>query len=105
MALEVWIRNDNVIEVKNVTNAVTGQKIADATVDVTVRNSRGEALEGQDWPYVLPPIEDSDGDYRGIIDDAVKLPLGIVQVEVNVDAGGGNKANRLVTARSMRGTA
>ncbi len=104
MAFEVLIRNDNVIEVKNVKNSVTGAPINNATVQVTVRNARGETIEGQTWPYTVPYVALSAGLYRGILDDAMKLPPGVVTVDIDVDGGAGNKANRVVTARAKRGS-
>ena len=50
-----------------------GAYINTATVTATLLDSDGEEVEGVTWPVTLEYVEESDGKYQGILDDAIEL--------------------------------
>jgi len=84
----VYIDNTNVLEVRGLAELVTGDFINDATVTMTLKDANGEELAGQDWPWSMAYLADSDGTYRGIIKDTVEMQDG-VEYFAHIDATGG----------------
>lgn len=88
MACIVYVANTNVIELAGLKDAVEGEFVNDATVTVTVKDGDGEEVAGQTWPATMGFVTDSDGLYRGIIEDDVELTAGTTYyAHVEVDAG------------------
>lgn len=63
----IFLSNDNLIELANLQNEVTGAYINDATVNVTLVNSTGTNVVGTTWPKVMPYVAASDGLYRATL--------------------------------------
>ena len=88
MKYELYLNNDNTLEVAGLQNAVTGQYINDATVEVTLRDADGDEVAGQNWPLTLSYVTDSDGIYRGTLEDDLELTARAdYTAEITVDAG------------------
>ena len=65
------IDSDNVVELRNLKNYLTGEAITTAVVTVTiVEKITGVAVSGVSWPLSLPHI--ANGIYQGVVkNDAV----------------------------------
>lgn len=85
----ILFQSDNIIEVSNLKDAVTGALLTGATIEVRVLEDReGAEVAGGSWPVVLAEIV--QGLYRGTIPDTVTLLLDhTYYVETVVNAGPG----------------
>jgi hypothetical protein len=90
MTCIVYVANTNLIEVVGLKSEVEGEFIADADVEVTVKDADGEDVAGQTWPLTLASIDgtDPEGNYRGILKDTLELTAGQTYY-ANVDANAG----------------
>jgi hypothetical protein len=88
----VYVDNTNLIEVRGLKSAIEDAFIVDATVTLTVKDAAGASPTGQTWPATLAYVADSDGWYRGIIEDDVALVDGTTYY-AHIDANAG--ANRI----------
>lgn len=89
--LLLWIDNSNVIELRKLTNSVTGVADTGATVTVTLQDPDGVNVSGQTWPATL--LHDADGTYRVTLeDDLVLEPGGSYVAVVDVIGTGGEVA-------------
>lgn len=89
------IGNDQTIEVIGLKDEVSGDFINGLIDAVTahIKNRDGSSVGGETWPVTLDYITDSDGNYRGNLDDAMELVNNRKYViEIRVDAGAGLKA-------------
>lgn len=88
------IGNDQTIKVLGLKDEVSGDFINGlTTVTARVKNKDGSSVAGENWPITLEYVTDSDGDYQGNLDDALKLVNNrLYTVEISVDGGGGLKA-------------
>ncbi len=69
--LTLWIDNNNVIELQDLTNSVTEVVDTGATVTVTLQDSSGVEVAGQSWPAAM--AHDTGGTYRVTLDDDLTL--------------------------------
>ena len=67
------IGNDQVIEVLGVQDVIDEEYVNDAVVQIRITTADGTEVSGENWPVTLDNVPASDGDYRGIIEDAVQL--------------------------------
>lgn len=72
MSEKIYVGNDHKLTVDQLRDT-DGQYINLATVEATVTDSEGNEVEGQTWPLNLSYVEDSNGKYEGILDDAMEL--------------------------------
>ncbi len=71
----IWYKdNDMVIEVANVTDAITSLPIDDATILATLQDGLGVDVPGIVWPQTVPNV--SSGFYQLIIDKAAAIVPG-----------------------------
>lgn len=68
----LFIGNDMRLELDELRDP-DGAYINTATVTATLLDSDGEEVEGVTWPVTLEYVEESDGKYQGILDDAIEL--------------------------------
>ena len=88
------IGNDQLITVVGLKDEITGEFINDAAVEVTLKDRSGNEVAGQSWPFTLDYVTDTDGDYRGILEDGLALqPNKLYTVIIDVDAGDDSIAN------------
>lgn len=88
------IANDQTVDVIGLQDRVTGSYLNEKLVEVTIFDKTGTEVSGQTWPTVLEYVPASDGDYRGNLSDEMVLLRGKQYfVNIDVDAGGGLKAN------------
>lgn len=90
----VYHENDNILEVANVKNAVTGAYINNANVQVTVYQTDGTTeLTGVTWPLTVIYVSGSNGTYRITLPDTMDtagLTGGVAKIII--DGGAGLKA-------------
>ena len=72
--MNLYLDNSNVIELRSLTNSVTGAVDTGATVNVTIVDSAGTEVTGQSWPVAMGHA--SAGTYRATLDAAIKLIAG-----------------------------
>lgn len=89
----IYIDSDNLLEVRGVINTATEEPINDATVEVTLYDvlpeDGGTALSGMTWPFELTYVTDTDGNYRGTLEDTLvigDLTGGKLKVEIDGDS-------------------
>lgn len=88
MSLELYIGNDNEIELSGLADA-RGNYQNDATVTVTLKTLAGANVTGQSWPTSMTYVTASDGVYRAVLDDGIGLSVNnSVRAHVDVSAGG-----------------
>lgn len=90
MALELYILNDNVIELVGVKNSIDSVYLNAATVTVTVVDSSGNDLPVQPWPTTMLYVPSSNGIYRAVIEDGITglTDSDALTAKIHVDAGG-----------------
>lgn len=82
----IFILNDNLIELIGLKDEAQALFVNDAAVTVTLVDANtGAAIAGQAWPTTLVFVTGSNGDYRGILSDALVL-TDRQQVVAKVDA-------------------
>lgn len=83
----LYIANDHAIELRELTNGATGERVEAATVLCTLYDAEGVEIAGQAWPLVLAHI--GQGDYRGTLDSTLALTeRQRVRAEISASAGG-----------------
>jgi hypothetical protein len=82
------IGNDQTLLVEGLQDEITGDYINNATVTATIKDKRDVAVAGQSWPATLAYVDDSNGNYRGNLEDGLELVQGRVYwVEITANAG------------------
>ena len=93
------LANDQTIKAVGLRDPDFGDYINDPTgldvlVEVTLKDATGEEVEGQDWPTRMSYVDDSDGDYKAVLEDDLELVDGaFYTIDINADAGADAKAN------------
>ena len=89
MATIVYVANTNVIELIGLKSAIEDEYVNDADVLLTtVRDSDGVEVSGQSFPWTMDYVADSNGDYRGILQDGLEIENGKTYTAIiDVDAG------------------
>jgi hypothetical protein len=72
--LNLFIGNDNILEVYGLTNSETGVVDVAANVTVVLRDGAGVAVLGQPWPTTLNHV--ANGVYRATLEDTLDLARG-----------------------------
>lgn len=72
----IYSKNDNLLELRGLANAATGNYENAATVTATVVDSTDTEVPGLSWPLTLAYVAASDGDYRGEIGDGASFVVG-----------------------------
>lgn len=90
------IGGDNVIELRGLENAITGEAITTATVTVTVTEDiTGNEVSGQSWPLTMPHI--ASGTYRAILPDVMDLNSALSYTSVVIADNGTDQKGRWCT--------
>lgn len=66
--------NNNVVELKALTNSATGVADESASVGATVLDDEGNEVAGQVWPAAMTHI--GDGTYRATLEADIELVVG-----------------------------
>jgi hypothetical protein len=86
--MDLYLDNSNVIELRSLTNSVTGVVDTGATVTVTIKDAAGTNVTGQTWPAAMSHA--SAGTYRATLDAAMSIEAGRRYVViVNATGSGG----------------
>ncbi|RWH86448.1 MAG: hypothetical protein EOR77_21610 [Mesorhizobium sp.] len=84
----VHVGNTNIIELSGLKSAIEDSYVNDADVIVTVKDAAGTNVSGQTWPAAMAYVADSDGLYRGILEDDLGLVDGTTYTaHIDADAG------------------
>lgn len=87
--LTLYVGNSTVLELVDLTEAITGEVQTAATVTVTLKDAAGAAVTGASWPVTLAHVVASPGTYRVLLDAAVEATAGERYVaEIHAEAGG-----------------
>lgn len=68
-----YIDNTILVTLSGLSDARDDSPVNDATVTATLLDTAGEEVTGETWPVALAYVADSDGDYRGVVSNAVEL--------------------------------
>lgn len=100
MAKILYLSNDNVLTLDELTNIVDGTYINSATVTATVKDSTGTEVSGETWPITLDYVAASNGKYQAVLEDGLVLTNGAsYDVEVDIDAGADKIAHMVLTVK------
>ncbi len=71
----VYLLNNNVLELQELTNTITGAIDVGATVTVTLKDRSGTEVTGQTWPTTMTLVSESPltGTYRATLDADLNL--------------------------------
>ncbi len=95
MNIALLVGNDQLLEVYNVRDEITGDYIDDADVQASIRSCLGRLVDGFAWPLDLVHINAEDdleerrGLYRGILQQGLDLMAGqeyIITVDIQAGA-------------------
>jgi hypothetical protein len=85
----LYVGNDNVLEVASLKDDTTGEFLNSATVSVTLKNaSTGVNVVGETWPLNMSYITDSNGIFRCSLKHELELLAG-QQYNAVITADGG----------------
>lgn len=88
MNLELLIGNDQTVELQALKDEVSGDFINNATVTARLKTMAGVDVAGETWPITLAYVTNTDGNYRGLLEDGLTLSnLTRYIVEIRADAG------------------
>jgi len=91
--MNVFIGNDNVITLDQAFDLVEQEFIDAATVTVTLLDRKDVEIDGQEWPVAMGYVEESQGQYRAVLDDALDLTENQRLIAlIELDAGSGKRA-------------
>src|SRR4051812_29707148 len=86
--MTAFVANTNLVELIGLKSEVEGVYINDATLTCTIKTTAGVAVTGETWPVPMDYVAASNGNYRGVIADAVDLIAHTSYVaHIDVDAG------------------
>jgi len=96
----LYIDNNNVIELQDLTNSVTEVVDTGATVETTIKDSSGTAVTGQTWPAVM--AHDATGTYRATLEaDIALIPNRQYTAIVDAVGSGGEIGHWEIPVKSM----
>lgn len=87
-----YYKNDMIIEVNGLKNAISGAYVNDATVTVTMVDSAGSSVVGETWPLSVGYVGGTDGIYRATLQDSLTLTVGNLYTAKVTAVGGGYQA-------------
>ena len=67
----LYLNSDNIVEVENLTNALTGELVTTATVNVTLTDLNGNEVSGATFPALLTHA--GSGTYQGLLPNTLSL--------------------------------
>jgi hypothetical protein len=91
--MELYIDNDNYLELDGLKNGATSAYVNDAAVVCTLKDSSGNPVTGQTWPLTLAYVAASNGKYRGRLKYDLALTEGKTYTAHITATGGGLTAN------------
>ena len=91
MSFKLFINNDNVLEVSQLTNTVTKLNLNAANATVTIGLAATSAnISGETWPLSLSYVTGSSGQYRATLKDTLVVTENTKYIgTLIIDAGGG----------------
>lgn len=89
--MQIFIGNDNVVELDGVSDDITGDALDSANAQMTLVDLEDNPVDGQTWP--TPLVSVGNGLYRGTLSFNLDLEhLNRYRVIVDIDAGPGRQA-------------
>jgi hypothetical protein len=83
--MNLYLDNSNVVELRSLTNSVTGIADESATVTVTIRDKEGNSVAGENWPVSMSHV--ADGLYRATLSHLIEISFNH-QYTADVSAAG-----------------
>lgn len=72
----LFVGNDNILEVSDLKNELTGADLNAATVTVTLKDAAGANVTGDTWPKTMTYVTGSKGTYRTTLLYSMPLTAG-----------------------------
>ena len=73
--LTLYVGSNNVLELRSLTNSVTGVEVNDATVTAVITDLSDVQLPGQVWPLAMVSTG-ADGTYQGTLEAGIEIKNG-----------------------------
>ena len=73
--LTLYVGSNNVLELRNLTNAITGIEVNDADVTAVITDITDTEVPGQVWPLTMVPTG-TDGTYQGTLEAGLQINNG-----------------------------
>jgi len=100
--MQIFLLNDNVLVLDELTNAVTGAYINSATVTAQLKTATGTSVGA---PLTLAYVAASNGKYRSLIEEDVAVSAGVsYEYHIDADAGSDLKAHWEVPLTAVKRT-
>lgn len=90
--MTAFVANTNVLELTGLKEEITEAFINNATVTVTIKDTDGNEVIGETWPFAMDYVAASDGDYRAFVSEDLEL-IANTRYIAYIEADGG--ANRV----------
>jgi hypothetical protein len=89
--MTAFVANTNLLDLVGLQSASDSQYVNDASVSVTVVDSKGVEVTGATWPLTMSYLAASKGNYRAALPAVISFVAGREYTAVvSVDAGNGN---------------
>lgn len=100
--MRVAVRDsNNVVYMLNLRDEITNSPVITADITCTIYDVYGNTVSGQAWPLALEYQDGTDGDYMGVLDDAIALDVGKYYKAVVTVVVGDTNPNRLVETHEL----
>lgn len=97
---ELYVGNDNLIELGSLVTADDGVTVSGATVSATLKHTDGTEVAGQTWPETM--AEASSGNYEGLVRDTAVLKAGEeYRLEIIADDGVDKRGQWVIPVRAV----
>lgn len=90
--MTLYLDNSNVIELRDLTNSVTGAADTGASVQVTITDASGIELSGETWPVLMAHA--FAGTYRATLSSSINLVAGRYYRAVVEATGSGSEVGK-----------
>ena len=93
--------SNNVVYMLNLRDEITNDPVIDADISCTIYDVYGNPVSGQTWPLSLVYQDGTDGDYMGVLDDAIALDVGKYYKAVVTVVVGDTNPTKLVETHEL----
>lgn len=71
--LTLYVGNDMLLELQDLTDAITGEAQTTATVTATLQDAAGVDVTGQSWPATMAHVGATPGTYRATLEADLEI--------------------------------
>jgi len=90
--MNLYLDNSNVVELRDLTNSVTGLADEGASVSLTITDQSGTAVTGETWPVSMAHV--SNGLYRATLSESLSIVSGRKYFAVVSATGSGGQVGK-----------